>query len=130
MCALSDDPLPYFRSSDPRTLYGVDEPHSSYWSAIDAGGLVAQGCGQMSQDYMLDTSMCNLNSVETGMPPRIPPAYANNNNAAQQANRSSAYGARGGNSMAHMAAKNMRGGSMAHASRIMPQGNFRQVIRS
>jgi hypothetical protein len=138
MCALADDPLPYFRSSDPRTLYGVDEPHSSYWSSIDAGGLVAQGCGQMSQDYALDTSMCNLGSVETGMPPRIPPAYGNNN-AAQQAGRGSVYGqgaGRGAGAMAHMAhvgQKDMRGGNMGHgaqAARIMPQGTFRQVIRS
>ena len=75
-CALQDDPLPYFRSSDPRTLYGVDEPHSTYWSALDQGGLVAEGCSQMSDDYLLDTSVCNLQSVETGMPPRIPPQYA------------------------------------------------------
>ena len=136
MCALSDDPLPYFRSSDPRTLYGVDEPHSSYWSSIDAGGLVAQGCGQMSQDYMLDTSMCNVSSVEGGMPPRIPPAYAANNNMAQQAARSSAYGQGAGRGAGRGAAqghgqRDMRGGGhAAHPSRIMPQGNFRQVIRS
>lgn len=75
VCALGDDPLPYFSSSDPRTLYGVDEPHSTYWGAMDDGGIVGSGCSQMSQDYMLDTSMCNVASVETGMPPRIPPQY-------------------------------------------------------
>ena len=79
MCAIEDDPLPYFRSSDPRTLYGVDEPHSSYWSTVESGGVVGAGCGQLSEDYMLDTSVCNLQSVETGMPPRIPPQYGNVN---------------------------------------------------
>jgi hypothetical protein len=78
------------------------------------------------------------------MPPRIPPAYGNNggnnnNNAAQQAGRGSVYGqgaGRGAGAMAHMAhggQKDMRGGHMGHgaqAARIMPQGTFRQVIRS
>lgn len=77
MCALQDDPLPYFSSSDPRTVYGVDEPHSSYWSSLEGGGMVSQGCSQLSDNYMLDTSACNLESVETGMPPRIPPQYGN-----------------------------------------------------
>ena len=81
MCALQDDPLPYFSSSDPRTLYGVDEPHSSYWSSLEGGGMVSQGCSQLSENYMLDTSACNLQSVETGMPPRIPPQYGNPVNA-------------------------------------------------
>lgn len=76
-CALMDDPLPYFRSSDPRTTYGVDEPHSTYWSSLDEGDLMPNGCQQMDGDYMLDTSLCNLNSVEAGMPPRIPPQYGN-----------------------------------------------------
>lgn len=75
-CALQDDPLPYFRSSDPRTLYGVDEPHSEYWASLDQGGMVGTGCSQLSNDYTLDTSVCNVASVETGMPPRIPPQYA------------------------------------------------------
>lgn len=83
-CALQDDPLPYFRSSDPRTLYGVDEPHSTYWSALDQGGLVGEGCSQMSDDYLLDTSVCNLQSVETGMPPRIPPQYASQQSPSPQ----------------------------------------------
>jgi hypothetical protein len=74
-CAIMDDPLPYFRSSDPRTSYGVDEPHSAYWSSLDEGDLMPNGCQQMDGDYMLDTSLCNLNSVEAGMPPRIPPQY-------------------------------------------------------
>ena len=77
MCALQDDPLPYYSSSDPRTVYGVDEPHSSYWSSLEGGGMVGQGCSQLSDNYMLDTSACNLESVETGMPPRIPPQYGN-----------------------------------------------------
>ena len=76
-CAIMDDPLPYFRSSDPRTSYGVDEPHSTYWSSLDEGDLMPNGCQQMDGDYMLDTSLCNLNSVEAGMPPRIPPQYGN-----------------------------------------------------
>ena len=58
MCAIEDDPLPYFRSSDPRTLYGVDEPHSSYWSTVESGGVVGAGCGQLSEEPRLLLARC------------------------------------------------------------------------
>ena len=74
-CALRDDPLPYLSSSDPRTAYGVDEPHSQYWAAMNLGGVQPQGCEQISNDYQYHTSMCATQSVEGGMPPKYIPQY-------------------------------------------------------
>lgn len=67
----------YPTSSDPRTNYGVDEPHSQYWSSLNAGGVFPKGCQPMSDDYTLGTSECNLHSTEAG-PSKIPPQYAMN----------------------------------------------------
>jgi hypothetical protein len=75
-CALISDPLPFASSSDPRTNYGTDEPHSAYWSSLDLGGVMFDGCHQMSYDPNLDTSMCNVRAVEPAGDPRIPPQYA------------------------------------------------------
>jgi hypothetical protein len=77
-CGLTDDlALPYYSSEDPRTLYGVDEPHSAYWNRLQLGGYVPNGCTQMSNDYQFDSSMCNLQSVEPGAAPRMPAQYPN-----------------------------------------------------
>jgi hypothetical protein len=75
---LGDEALPFPRSSDPRTNYGVDEPHSQYWSSLDLGGVVPKGCMPMSDDYTLGTSECNLSVTQGGMAPKIPPQYAAN----------------------------------------------------
>jgi len=67
-CALSDDPLPYSESTDPRTAYGVDEPHSQYWSGGYDSGYASKMCHNMN-DRMYPNSnsaMCNLASVEPG----------------------------------------------------------------
>jgi hypothetical protein len=76
-CGLAGDPLPFPTSSDPRTSYGVDEPHSQYWSSLNLGGVFPQGCEPMADDYTLGTSECNLAQVQAG-PPNIPPQYAMN----------------------------------------------------
>lgn len=77
-CGLVGDPLPYKSSSDPRTNYGVDEPHSQYWSSLNLGGIVPQGCTPMSADYTLNTAECSLASVEAGPNAGIPPQYPTN----------------------------------------------------
>lgn len=75
-CALADDPLPYPHNTDPRTSYGVDSPHTDYWSPIDlAGSSAMAGCQVMSGDDMA-ASMCNVDSVQGGLPVKTPPAYA------------------------------------------------------
>lgn len=145
ICALGDDPLPYFSSSDPRTLYGVDEPHSTYWGAMDDGGIVGSGCSQMSQDYMLDTSLCSVASVETGMPPRIPPQYGPVGPAPAQAARKPMHAMYHKNHVHHAAAHSParpmspaaprshmppRAKSPASPSRKFPQQGRRMVVRS
>lgn len=74
-CAIADDPLPYPSNTDPRTGYGVDSPHTDYWAAIDmAGSSAMAGCQVMTGDDM-SASMCNISSVQGGLPVKIPPAY-------------------------------------------------------
>jgi len=74
-CALADDPLPYPSNTDPRTGYGVDSPHTEYWSPIDmAGSSAMAGCQVMTGDDMA-ASVCNVASVQGGLPVKIPPAY-------------------------------------------------------
>lgn len=77
-CALRDDPLPFYKSSDPRTAYGVDEPHSPYWANLEESNLVRSGCHAMSDNFQTHASMCNLNSVLPGFPQvRMPANYGN-----------------------------------------------------
>lgn len=69
-CALQEDlRLPYWSSSDPRTNYGTDEPHSMYWAPMDLGGLMPDSCVPMASDYQLATSECNRRAVEGGRAP-------------------------------------------------------------
>lgn len=71
-CALADNPLPYPSNTDPRVGYGVDSPHTTYWSPIDmAGSVAAAGC-QVEDG----SSMCNIGSVQPGGVAKAPPAYA------------------------------------------------------
>ena len=74
-CSLADDPLPYPSETDPRVGYGVDSPHTEFWTPIeDAGGMAMAGCEVMTGDD-LAASMCNIESVQGGLAPQIPPAY-------------------------------------------------------
>lgn len=69
-CGLQEDlTLPYFSSSDPRTMYGTDEPHSMYWSPLDLGGVMPDSCVPMASDYQLATPECNLRAVQAGRAP-------------------------------------------------------------
>lgn len=69
-CALQDDlKLPYWSSSDPRTMYGTDEPHSMYWAPMDLGGVMPESCVPMAADYQLGVSECNRRAVEGGRAP-------------------------------------------------------------
>jgi hypothetical protein len=74
-CGLADDPLPYPDSTDPRVGYGVDSPHSDYWSPIDmAGSSAMAGCQAMTGDDMA-ASMCNIDSVMGGIQAPSQPTY-------------------------------------------------------
>lgn len=73
-CALSDDPLPYPSTTDPRVGYGVDSPHTEYWSPLELSGVTPEGCEIMSGDDV-SASMCNLTSVTGGGASPIPPNY-------------------------------------------------------
>jgi hypothetical protein len=69
-CALQDDlKLPYWSSSDPRTNYGTDEPHSMYWAPMDLGGVMPDSCVPMAADYQLGVSECNRRAVQGGRAP-------------------------------------------------------------
>jgi hypothetical protein len=75
-CALADDPLPYPDSTDPRVGYGVDSPHTDYWSPIDmAGSSAMAGCQVMMGDDA-SASMCNIDSVMGGMDAPSQPTYS------------------------------------------------------
>jgi len=92
-CALADDPLPYPTNTDPRMGYGVDSPHTEYWSALELSGAAPEGCEVMTGDD-LATSMCNLDGVMTGATAPIPPQYSGQqtSRAGMQMNRgASAY---------------------------------------
>lgn len=73
-CSLADDPLPYPDSTDPRKGYGVDTPHTQYWSPLALGGSAPEGCEIMAGDDM-GASMCNIESVTSGASAPIPPNY-------------------------------------------------------
>lgn len=74
-CALADDPLPYPSETDPRVGYGVDSPHTEYWTPLeDVGSMAMAGCEVMTGDD-LAASMCNIDSVQGGLPAQVPPAY-------------------------------------------------------
>lgn len=75
-CAIADDPLPYPSNTDPRTGYGADSPHTDYWSPIEMASSAMAGCQVMTGDDMA-ASMCNVSSVQGGLPVKIPPAYGN-----------------------------------------------------
>ena len=77
-CALQGDlSLPYNVSSDPRTMYGVDEPRSGYWESLVLGGGEPKGCFPMQFDQT-QQYMCNVNQVEPGAGKvKIPPQYKN-----------------------------------------------------
>ncbi len=73
-CALADDPLPYPMVTDPRMGYGVDSPHTQYWSPMELAGATPQGCAVMSGDDG-SSSACNISSVQGGATARVPPNY-------------------------------------------------------
>ncbi len=79
MCALADNPLPYPESADPRTAYGVDEPHSQYWAGAEQGSYAPKMCHNIAHGmYPQSTSsMCNLASVEAGPVGKMLPPYNN-----------------------------------------------------
>jgi hypothetical protein len=73
-CALSDDPLPYPSTTDPRVGYGVDSPHTDYWSPMELAGESPEGCQVVMGDDV-SASMCNITSVQSGGMTPIPPNY-------------------------------------------------------
>lgn len=73
-CSLADNPLPYPSATDPRVGYGVDSPHTEYWSPLALAGSTPEGCVVMTGDD-LASSMCNISSVTTGTSP-IAPNYS------------------------------------------------------
>lgn len=75
-CGLADDPLPYPDSTDPRVGYGVDSPHTDYWSPLDqAGSSAMAGCQVMGGDD-LSSSMCDVDSVMGGIQSPSQPTYS------------------------------------------------------
>lgn len=80
ICGLADPDiaLPYKSSSDPRTNYGVDEPHSQYWSSLNLGGVFPKMCEPMSDNFTLGVAECDLGSVQAGPPGALAPQYAQN----------------------------------------------------
>jgi hypothetical protein len=79
MCALTDDPLPYPSSGDPRTAYGVDSPNSQYWSG-DYGitaSTTPKLCHNIAHGSYPDSTsaMCNLQSVHPRGAPGMLPQY-------------------------------------------------------
>jgi hypothetical protein len=75
VCALADDPLPYPNNTDPRVGYGVDSPHSAYWSPIDQVGSRAMAGCQVSMGDDSAFSMCDTQSVNNALPARQPRQY-------------------------------------------------------
>ena len=74
-CALSDDPLPYPSNTDPRVGYGVDSPHTQFWTPIDqVGSSASAGCHVVSADNV-SSSVCNIASVQGGASPQIAEQY-------------------------------------------------------
>lgn len=114
-CALADDPLPYPSNTDPRMGYGVDSPHTEYWSPLELAGNAPVGCEVMTGDDMA-ASMCNLSSVMTGATAPIPPQYRG-----QQASRAGAIRASRG-----VTAHNARKGSGQKNIRMSPQHRQRK----
>lgn len=90
-CALADDPLPYPSTTDPRMGYGVDSPHTEYWSPLELGGMTPAGCEVMTGDDMA-ASMCNIESVQGGGGAPIPPNYSGEQVARAGAVRAGAHG--------------------------------------
>lgn len=77
-CALQDDPLPYQSVADPRTSWGVDDPHSDYWGSLGDSSLFTGSCvstngGQYPDNW---SEMCSLAVVEPGPSRPVAPQYA------------------------------------------------------
>jgi hypothetical protein len=113
-CSLADDPLPYPDATDPRKGYGVDSPHTDYWSPLELAGAAPEGCELTSGDAG-SLSLCNIASVTTATSSPIPPNYSG-----EQASRAGAV----------RAARARAGAVRAHAPRA-PAGAVRgRVVRA